>query len=132
MGAGFSISDEAGETATLVKLIRVTALAPLVVVLALVLRGSAGAGGGRPPLVPGFVAGFLLLAALNSAGLVPEAAREAMALASRWALVTAIAAVGMKTELREVLRVGPAAIGLLVAETLFLALFVGAGLALLG
>ena len=126
VGAGFSISEEAGETATLVKLIRVTALAPVVVLVALWWRAEAPAGR-RPPLVPGFVAGFLALAALNSAGLIPEAAQEAAATASRWALVTAIAAVGMKTSLRDVLRVGPGAIGLVVAETLFLAVLVGAG-----
>ena len=128
VGAGFSVSEEAGETATLVKLIRVTALAPVVVMLALLWRGAGPADEKRPPLVPGFVVGFLLLATLNSVGLIPEAARDAASTASRWALVTAIAAVGMKTQLREVLRVGPAAIGLVVAETLFLAAWVGAGL----
>ena len=129
VGAGFSVSDEAGEVATLVKLIRVTALAPVVIVLALLWRDAEGE---RPPLVPGFVAGFLLLAALNSAGLIPEAVGEAAAAVSRWALLAAIAAVGMKTSLRQVLQVGGGAIGLIVAETLFLAAVVLAGLTLIG
>ena len=135
VGAGFSISPEAGETATLVKLIRVSALAPVVIGLSLWWRGAAGAelgaGGARPPLVPGFVAGFLALAALSSLGLVPEAARDLAGAASRWALLTAIAAVGMKTSVREVLRVGPGAIALIVAETLFLAILVLLGLSLI-
>ena len=38
VGAGFSISDEVGETATLVKLIRVSMLAPVVLIIALVIR----------------------------------------------------------------------------------------------
>jgi uncharacterized integral membrane protein (TIGR00698 family) len=69
VGAGFSVSEQTGETATLVKLIRVTMLAPVVLVFALVIRatGEAGASGTkRPPLVPGFVLAFLILAGLNS------------------------------------------------------------------
>ena len=76
VGAGFSISDEVGETATLVKLMRVTMLAPVVLVFSLAIRARGLAedvGGKRPPLVPGFVLAFLALAAVNSIGLVPEA-----------------------------------------------------------
>jgi uncharacterized membrane protein YadS len=43
VGAGFSISTEAGETATLVKLLRVAMLAPVVIIAALVLRRVAAA-----------------------------------------------------------------------------------------
>ena len=128
VGAGFSISEEAGETSTLVKLIRVSFLAPIVMVLPLVFARSAPeAEGDRPPLVPGFVLGFLVLAALNSMGLIPVAVAEVLARLSSWALLAAIAAVGMKTDLRNILRVGGGAITLIVAETLFLA-----GLALWG
>lgn len=42
VGAGYSVSGEAGDVATLVKLLRVTMLAPVVIVIALVLRGRAG------------------------------------------------------------------------------------------
>ncbi|WP_232829504.1 YeiH family protein [Tropicimonas sp. IMCC34043] len=128
VGAGFSISDAAGETATLVKLIRVSLLAPVVVLVALWWRGEAGAtGGARPPLIPGFVLGFLVLAALNSFGLIPAPIGVFLAALSRWALLTAIAAVGMKTDLRNVLQVGGGAIALIVAETLFLAIMVLTG-----
>jgi uncharacterized membrane protein YadS len=50
---------------------------------------------------------------------------------SRWALLVAIAAVGMKTSLRTILDVGGQAIVLIVAETTFLAIFILAGLHLL-
>ena len=123
VGAGFSISDRAGESATLVKLIRVTLLAPVVIGIALWFRrsGSAPDAAGRPPVLPAFVAGFLVLATLNSLTLIPEALRELTTSISKWALLTAIAAVGMKTRLRSVLQVGGAAVTLIVAETLFLA-----------
>jgi uncharacterized integral membrane protein (TIGR00698 family) len=135
VGAGFSVSEATGETATLVKLIRVTMLAPVVLIAALAIRGAAGerAGGEKgPPLLPGFVLGFLALAAANSLGLVPAGVAAVAEAASRWALLVAIAAVGLKTSLREILAVGGAAIGLLVAETLFLAAFVLLGLRLIG
>jgi uncharacterized integral membrane protein (TIGR00698 family) len=134
VGAGFSISPEAGETATLVKLIRVGLLAPVVLLTALAVRrieGRAPQGTRRPPLLPGFVVGFLALAALNSLGMIPAPVSEALGSLSRWALLVAIAAVGMKTDLRRVLGLGGRAIGMIVAPSAFIAGFVLAGLALL-
>ncbi|WPY96363.1 putative sulfate exporter family transporter (plasmid) [Limimaricola variabilis] len=133
VGAGFSVGQETGETATLVKLIRVTMLAPVVLVFSLSIRAfgpNEGTGEGkRPPLLPGFVLAFLALAGANSAGLVPAAAQAVLGDMSRWALLVSIAAVGMKTSLRTVFEVGGQATLLIVAETLFLALFILAGLA---
>ena len=130
VGAGFSVSDEAGKTATLVKLIRVALLAPVVLVAALVLR--AAATGPRPPLLPGFVIAFLVLAAINSVVAVPAWLTEAAVATSRAALLVAIAAVGMKTSLGRLREVGGAAMALLLAETVFLMLLVLGGLALIG
>ena len=77
VGAGFSVSEESGKTATLVKLIRVALLAPVVLVFSLcdpARNGFQGRRRGkRPPLVPSFVLGFLALAALNSLAILPAA-----------------------------------------------------------
>jgi len=132
VGAGFSVSDETGQIATLVKLLRVMMLAPVVLVAALILRRSAGAGGARPPLVPGFVLGFLALALAGSLGLLPGVVVALATDASRWLLLTAIASVGLKTVPRDLVKVGPAAAGFLLTQTVFLALFAMAGLALIG
>lgn len=135
VGAGFSVGPEAGEAATVVKLIRVAMLAPVVLVISLAIRarGLAGAEGGRrPPLLPGFVIGFLLLAAANSFGLIPGFVAHAAEELSRWALLTAIAAVGIKTSLVRMMAVGGTAVGLIVAETIFLAGFVLIGVHLMG
>ncbi len=43
---------------------------------------------------------------------------------SKWLLVIAVAALGMKTSLREMMAVGTTAIALMAAETIFLGLFV--------
>lgn len=134
VGAGFSVSEETGEVATLVKLIRVAMLAPVVLVISVLVRRHAnGADAGqRPPLLPAFVVGFLAFATLNSFGLIPAVVSDAMSDLSRWALLISIAAVGMKTSLKRILDVGGQAIAMIVAETIFIAVLVIAGVLLLG
>jgi len=130
VGAGFSVSQETGDTATLVKLIRVSMLAPVVLLFAVVVRAKGlddSTAGGRPPLIPSFVVAFLVLAALNSFGWIPASVVQFCTDLSRWALLIAIAAVGMKTSLKSIFDVGGQAIMLIVIETVFIALFVLAG-----
>lgn len=128
VGAGYGISREAGDVATLVKLMRVAMLLPVIVLAVALARRRARAegedSGVRPPLLPGFALAFALLVAVNSTGLVPAAVQSAGSDVSRWALVAAIAAIGMKTQLEEVAGVGLKPIVLMVGETLFLALLV--------
>ena len=133
VGAGFSISEPAGDTATLVKLIRVALLAPVVLAASLIIRSFAQApeDGTKPPLLPTFVVVFIILAALNSLHLIPTEIANFLSQASRWLLLTAIAAVGMKTNLKHVLAVGGPAIALLFTETLFIASFILVGIAAL-
>ena len=133
VGAGYSISDEAGVTATLVKLLRVLMLAPIVVLIGLVIRWTVTAGpddGPRPPLFPVFVIAFVALAVVNSLGVLPGWFTDAAASVSRWALLAAIGAVGLRTLPQQILDVGPAAVGLLTVQTLFIATVVAGGLLL--
>jgi len=133
VGAGFTISPDAGETATLVKLIRVTMLAPVVLITSLVIHHNVKNQPGEtsPPLIPGFILMFVVLATVNSIGWIPPALSDWLAQLSRWLLVIAIAAVGMKTNLKKVLSVGGAAISLMVLETAFLGIFVLTGIIML-
>ncbi|SDG05746.1 conserved hypothetical integral membrane protein [Celeribacter baekdonensis] len=125
VGAGFSVSDEVGEVAVLVKLIRVSMLAPVVLLLALRVRQALASGEKhRPKILPGFLLGFAGLALLNSLGVIPDVMRSLLTELSGWALLVAIAAVGIKTSPRSIIAVGGTAIMMIVAETIFLALFV--------
>lgn len=128
VGAGFSISEPAGQAATFTKLLRVMLLVPVVLSLALVFRKGSGAGA-KPPF---FLVAFVVLVALNSLGVIPAPALDAMKQISRWFLVAAIAALGMKTSLKALAQVGGRAVALIVAETVFLAVLAGAALYLLG
>jgi uncharacterized membrane protein YadS len=75
--------------------------------------------------------GFLALAFVNSVGLIPEPVSNLTETLSRWALLIAIAAVGIKTSLVKMLEVGSTAIALIVAETIVLAAFVLTGVHLM-
>ncbi|MGR3321757.1 MAG: YeiH family protein [Pseudooceanicola sp.] len=126
VGAGYSVSSEAGDTATIAKLFRVAMLVPVVLLIGLGAR--AGRGAGAP--FPWFVAGFAALVVLNSLGAVPQALAGGLSALSGWCLVTAIAALGIKTSLKALFEVGAAPLLVLLGETAFLALWVGAGLVL--
>lgn len=132
VGAGFSMGQETGEVATLVKLLRVSALAPVVLIAGALIGRRMGRSGARQPILPGFVIGFLCLAVINSTIGFPQWAADAVGGTSRAALLMAIAAVGAKTSLRRMVEVGPRAITLIMGETLFLAGFILIGLSVIG
>ena len=121
VGAGYAISPDAGDTATIVKLLRVAMLLPVILIAGQVTRRQAPQGTARPPLLPWFVVGFVALMAVNSLHVLPGAAIDAGNVLSRWCLITAIAAIGMKTRLGELAKVGLKPVLLMLAETAFLA-----------
>jgi uncharacterized integral membrane protein (TIGR00698 family) len=125
VGAGYGMSQGIGDTATLVKLMRVAALLPVILFAVTYTRATGKAvGESRPPLLPWFAVGFAALVALNSTGWMPRAAADAGSELSRWFLVAAISGIGMKTQLRELVTVGLKPVVLMVGETVFLAVLV--------
>lgn len=136
VAAGMMLGPGSGELAALVKLLRVLLLLPVVLFVAALFRranaAAPAAAGRRPPLLPGFLVGFVLLMAVSSLGWVPARAVALAGDASRWLLVVAIAAAGVKTTFEELLRLGWRSVAMLVAETLFIAAFVLAAIVLLG
>lgn len=121
VGAGYSMSPETGDTATVVKLMRVAMLLPVIVCAAMITRmQGADPTGKRPPLLPWFAVGFLILACVNSTGWVPTLVQGGVNELSRWCLVISISALGMKTQLKELASVGIKPILLMVGETVFL------------
>ena len=125
VGAGYSMSRETGDAATVVKLMRVAMLLPVILCAAMVARAQGTQPGeARPPLLPWFAVAFFALACINSTGLVPVALQQGGNEASRWSLVIAISALGMKTRLKEVASVGIKPVALMIGETVFLAALV--------
>jgi uncharacterized integral membrane protein (TIGR00698 family) len=117
VGAGYSISPEAGDTATYIKLLRVSAL-PVVVILIALLSGSSSDS--AKSSFPWFAIGFAVTLSLNSLGLIPEILRGLLDSVSGWLLVAAIAALGVRTSLKSMIELGPLHLVVIVAETVFL------------
>jgi uncharacterized membrane protein YadS len=82
-------------------------------------------------LLPGFLVAFIALVALNSIGVVPKPAAAFMGDLSRWCLVVAIAALGVKTSFRQLAELGWQPVVMIVGETLFIAVVVLGGVMLL-
>lgn len=121
VGAGYAISPETGDTATIVKLLRVAMLLPVILVAGQITRSSAAPGTSRPPLLPWFVVAFIALVVVNSVVTVPAVIAQAGNELSRWCLVTSLAAIGMKTRLGEIVTVGVKPVVLMLVETVLLA-----------
>jgi uncharacterized integral membrane protein (TIGR00698 family) len=133
VGAGYIISPETGDISTVVKLMRVAMLVPAVLAFSLLFRQAHGAeGAGKLPMLPGFLLAFVALVLVNSLGLIPTAVATAASDLSRWCLVTAIAALGIKTSLEKLAVVGWKPVALMAGETVFLAVLVLAAVLLLG
>jgi uncharacterized integral membrane protein (TIGR00698 family) len=138
VGAGYSVSRETGDAATFVKLLRVAMLLPVILAavaitrLGLGMKATSAPGGthaddgpsARPPLLPWFAVAFAALVAVNSAGWLPQPVLALGREVSGGCLVAAIAAIGMKTHLKELSAVGIKPILLMVGETIFLAVLV--------
>jgi len=80
-------------------------------------------------MLPLFLVAFVVLLALHSAGIIPPDAASVMSTASRWCLIIAIAALGVKTSFQQLAELGWRPCAMLVAETLFLATFILGGVA---
>lgn len=117
LAAAFSYSQPAGVLATLVKLGRVALLAPLIFVLGIWHSRQVGASQtqihyGR--LVPAFVWGFLVIASLNTAKLLPVlqfrfgtySTSSLLTNASEFLLAISMAAMGLEVDIVQFFKIG--------------------------
>lgn len=125
VGAGYSVSQETGDLSTLTKLVRVAMLMPVVLCFLLVLKqqykSSPESVGREVPKIPGFLIGFVILMTINSVIDVPEVITSSANELSRFFLITAITAIGMKSNLAKLVEVGIKPVLLMVLETLWIA-----------
>lgn len=128
VGAGYSVSESAGDMATLTKLVRIAMLMPVVLIMMLVIKRfyktNTQAEGGEVPKMPLFLIGFIALMLLNSFVTLPEFVIEAGTQVSRFFLVVSITAIGMKSNLGKLAEVGVLPIVMIVVETLWIALLI--------
>ena len=120
VGAGYMISPQTGDVATYVKLLRVAMLLPVVLSVAFIMSRGSGAQSRAKVPVPMFLLGFAALVAINSLGLLSKPVVDGASELSRWCLVVAIAALGMKTSFKALLAAGWRPVAIMVAETLWI------------
>ena len=109
--SGFQHGGEAGQVATIAKLARVAAMAPVVIAVGLI-RARGAAADERPPF-PWFVVGFLALVALGGLVPVPAPALDAIGVITTVLFTVALGAMGLMVDLGTLVREGwrPMALG---------------------
>jgi len=118
LAATVPVSALAAQVGTLVKLVRVMMLGPVIVAVSFIRNRCASrpapdgammaartAHPARP--LPWFLIGFLGLAALRTAGVIPEPIAGRLASASSFLTLVAMAGLGLGVDLRELRRAGP-------------------------
>lgn len=118
VGAGYSVSKEAGNIALVVKLFRVLMLLPVVLGVGWYFAGQGGDAKKAKVPVPVFAFMFLVFAGVNSSGLLPAAVKTALLTASGWGLLLALAALGLNTSIGSIVRVGPKHLAVVLCTTL--------------
>ena len=133
VAAGMMLGPEAGDVATVVKLFRVMLLMPVVLLIAVLYRHhpAVKTPDTEVPLIPGFLLAFIVMVMLASAGTITPDMAKVAGDASRWMLVTAIAAAGVKTSFEDLLKLGWKPVALLLGETVFIVAFVVLGVLLM-
>ena len=117
VAAGYAYSAEAGAYATIVKLTRTLMIVPVCLFFALMMmRGAQGSAAGfsLKRIFPMFVLYFIVACLINTSGILPAAAAHTLGTLGKFAIVLAMSALGLNTDLAALLRNGlrPLALGM--------------------
>jgi uncharacterized integral membrane protein (TIGR00698 family) len=114
VAAGYAYSEPAGNVATVVKLTRNLAIAPVIIAAAFLLRrGRTSTRGAVVRALPWFVVGFVALAGARSVGLLNvtlpwnASLADTLSNTATWLILVALAGVGLSANLRETFAIGP-------------------------
>lgn len=126
VGAGYAMSPEAGDLSVLLKLLRVSMLLPIVIIISVLWGKNAKTpyptmGAKIRANAPPFLVVFLILAVLSCLKLIPPAVTGIGNEAAHWALVVSLVAIGVKTDMRQVLTVGMKPLFVMSLSTLLMA-----------
>lgn len=111
VAAAGAYGPAATQHAVVVKLTRTLLLVPICLVLAWWrARSAPNSSGSRVPVrrfLPWFLVGFLLLAGLNSAGLLPEGSHRPLNACALFLITSALAGIGLSLDVPALRRTGP-------------------------
>lgn len=137
VGAGYAVSPEAGDMSVLLKLLRVSMLLPIVILVSVIWGKNAATpypslGAKIRANSPRFLVVFVILAILSCLHLVPQPVTEIGNTAAHLALVISLVAIGIQTDMKEVLTVGIKPIISMTFTTVFMAAFILGGTYVIG
>lgn len=138
VAAGYAFSEAAGDFATMVKLTRTLSIIPIVVIFALIqirtvrknIKGKSSSTKNvnlnMGQVFPWFILGFVVMAVFNSIGWIPEEVSLILKDISKFLMVIALAAVGLKTDLTKLRESGfaPLTHGFLISVLVVVVSFV--------
>jgi uncharacterized integral membrane protein (TIGR00698 family) len=116
VAAAASYGATAADHAVVVKLVRTLMIIPIVIGLSILVRRRDRVANDQPPggalrrlfgLVPWFLICFVAVVAGNSIGLVPEGSQGAIRAVAVFLIATALAAIGLSTDVAALRRTGP-------------------------
>jgi len=120
VGAGYAVSNETGDVATFIKLLRISMLPIIVILIAVLLKGHDESRIMSSKAFPWFALGFALCLLINSSGFIPMVISGFLSNVSQWFLVFAIAGLGVSTSLKSMMELGGKSILLMVLQTIAL------------
>ncbi|QEN06559.1 putative sulfate exporter family transporter [Oceanispirochaeta crateris] len=99
--AGFSLGNDTGQVAVIVKMGRILLISPVVLIVQFIRNPKAASLEKKTRAkVPLYILVFILFSAINTAGFLPESMTEALQFSGEVLLITAMAGIGMKITFR--------------------------------
>jgi len=122
VASGFLVSETSGETATIVKMARISLLVPYLICMNLILnrKFENSSNCNRPAIMPSFLLGFIAIVILNSFHLIPPYFQQYMVAGSKTLLCISVAAIGLQTSIGDVKKMGFQAFNLVFLQSLII------------
>ncbi len=134
VAAGYAFSDLAGNTAVIVKLTRTLFIIPCVLIFSLInerIEAKQSGVTGHVPvnlrkIFPYFIIMFLVVVALRSTSIIPTAIVPVLSKTSKFCMIIALSAIGLKTSFTDIRRIGfkPMILGFII-DTLVVFVSIG-------
>lgn len=114
VAAGYAFSDAAGAYSMIVKLTRTLSIIPTVLIFSFInerknnknLAAKTKTKLNLKKIFPYFILAFLAMVAINSIGIIPSALSGSLATLSKFFMVMALGAIGLKTNFKELSKSG--------------------------
>tara|TARA_B110000116_G_C16798531_1_gene568528 strand:+ start:1929 stop:2903 length:975 start_codon:yes stop_codon:yes gene_type:complete len=106
VAAGNMISNNVGDYATIIKMIRIAMLGPILLVLNFIIINKPKVNSKPRFFLPGFIVGFVVLAVIAQLKVLPIGILEMLKSTSKFLLVIAMAGIGFKISLKDILKFG--------------------------